>query len=94
MVLYLTTVVVESVDTGDLKILRAECSTKTELCLQTAGLLKFDYLRFGASLQLHIPSFEEIEYAAMVELVDTRDLKSAGLNPAPNPNCACKQPTF
>ena len=30
----------------------------------------------------------------MVELVDTRDLKSRGPNAAPNPNCACKQPTF
>ena len=30
-----------------------------------------------ASLQLHIPSFEGIEYAAMVEQVDTADLKSA-----------------
>ena len=30
----------------------------------------------NTSLQLHIPSFEGIEYAAMVELVDTRDLKS------------------
>ena len=29
------------------------------------------------SLQLHIPSFEGIEYAAMVEQVDTADLKSA-----------------
>ena len=30
----------------------------------------------------------------MVEQVDTADLKSRGLIAAPNPNCACKQPTF
>ena len=30
----------------------------------------------------------------MVELVDTRDLKSRGLIVAPNPNCACKQRGF
>ena len=30
----------------------------------------------------------------MVKSVDTRDLKSHGPNAAPNPNCACKQPTF
>ena len=27
-------------------------------------------------------------------MVDIADLKSAGLNPAPNPNCACKQRGF
>ena len=32
--------------------------------------------------------------AAVVESVDTGDLKSHGPSAAPNPNCACKQPTF
>lgn len=50
-----------------LKIPRAGCSTQSEKCLQTANFFKFDYLCFGASLQLHIPSFEGIEYAAMME---------------------------
>lgn len=60
-----------------LKIPRAECSTQSELCLHTANFLTFTFLCVGTSLQLHIPSFEGIEYAAMVEQVDTADLKSA-----------------
>ena len=63
-----------------LKIRWAESSTQSEKCLQTANFLKFDYLCFGASLQnippTSYPSIGGIEYAAMVELVDTRDLKS------------------
>ena len=63
-----------------LKIPWAGCSTQSELCLQTANFFNLIFLCVGTSLQ-HIPptsypSIGGIEYAAMVELVDTRDLKS------------------
>ena len=64
-----------------LKIPWADRSTQSELCLQTANFLTFSYLCFGASLQnippTSYPSIGGIEYAAMVEQVDTADLKSA-----------------
>ena len=63
-----------------LKIQRARRSTQSEKCLQTANFFNLIFLCVGTSLQ-HIPptsypSIGGIEYAAMVELVDTRDLKS------------------
>ena len=63
-----------------LKIPWAGCSTQSELCLQTTNFFDLIFLCVGTSLQ-HIPptsypSIGGIEYAAMVELVDTRDLKS------------------
>ena len=63
-----------------LKIPCAGYNTRSGMCLKTANFLNLIILLFGTSLQ-HIPptsypSIGGIEYAAMVELVDTRDLKS------------------
>ena len=72
---------VEQVDTADLKSagLNPAPNLKSACKQPTFWNLIISVLEHPSktSLQLHIPSFEGIEYAAMVEQVDTADLKSA-----------------
>ena len=72
---------IRSFGTGDLKSRGPDAAPNPKSACKQRGFLLFLFsvLKHPSktSLQLHIPSCEGIEYAAMVEQVDTADLKSA-----------------